>query len=528
MQPDHSPRYHWMALALIVATAVLRLLYLAFFCPLDLSPDEAYYWEWSRQLDWSYHSKGPLVAWLIRASCALLGDTMFAVRLPAVVCGSLLLGGLYVLTLQVHRNGKLAFAVVALALTLPIVAAGSLLITIDAPFTCTWTWALVFVQRAVFRRVSWAWFAAGMCLLLGMLAKHTMILWVPSFALFLATSQEYRPLLVKPGFWLMSLLSCAGGLPIVLWNAANGWVTLGHTQAHAGFGNQAFIRWLGPLNFLGAQFAVLIGFWFILWAVAMWRHRPTVATNPEQRFLWWMSAPTFLFFGLFAFKNGGGEANWPVAGYLSGLVLAAGWVGQTLGEQSTWRRSAFVVGVPTFATVGLLISVGLHEPILVQPVLMRLAGPASSEQPTPLRRVDPTCRLRGWQQLAVEVDDVRSNLRSRGIEPVLAAGRWTQAAELSFYGDGKPTVYCLGTAQGDRDSQYDLWRPNPIADGDAFRKRTFILVGVNLRELGQSFQSFEAVRTVQHRQGGCLIASWEVVVAHGFRGLPRRELGLKK
>ena len=65
--------YRLTAALLIVAAAVLRLLYLAFDCPLDLAPDEAHYWDWSRHLDWSYYSKGPLVAWLIRASCDLFG-----------------------------------------------------------------------------------------------------------------------------------------------------------------------------------------------------------------------------------------------------------------------------------------------------------------------------------------------------------------------------------------------------------------------------------------------------------------------
>src|SRR3989442_7956392 len=101
--------YRLTAALLIVAAAVLRLLYLAHDCPLDLAPDEAHYWDWSRHLDWSYYSKGPLVAYLIRAGTALAttvsrqltGSDMLAVRLPAVVCGTLLLVSLYVLTVQV-------------------------------------------------------------------------------------------------------------------------------------------------------------------------------------------------------------------------------------------------------------------------------------------------------------------------------------------------------------------------------------------------------------------------------------------
>ena len=54
-----------IALAIIVASVLLNFVYLVWFCPLDLSPDEAHYWDWSRRLDWSYYSKGPLIAWII-------------------------------------------------------------------------------------------------------------------------------------------------------------------------------------------------------------------------------------------------------------------------------------------------------------------------------------------------------------------------------------------------------------------------------------------------------------------------------
>src|SRR5262245_60551739 len=178
----------WRALAaaLILGAAALRLVFLAHGCRLDLAPDEAHYWDWSRHLDWSYYSKGPLVAWLIRAGCllaspwsrALTGSDVLAVRLPAVTCGSLLLLSLYVLTVQVFGRERLAVGVVALALTLPPVSAGALLMTIDAPYTCLWGWALVLGHRAIFRRSAWAWPLAGLVVGLGILAKYTMVLWL--------------------------------------------------------------------------------------------------------------------------------------------------------------------------------------------------------------------------------------------------------------------------------------------------------------------------------------------------------------
>ncbi len=511
-------RYRYATFTLIVAAAVLRLIYLANFCPLDLAPDEAYYWDWSRQLDWSYHSKGPLVAWLIRLSCETFGDTMLAVRFPAVVCGSLLLGGLYVLTVQVHQSDKLALAAVVLALTLPIVAAGSILMTIDAPFTCAWMWALVFGYRAVFRQSQWAWPAAGACVLFGVLAKYTMVLWVPSFTLFLLAAPTLRTHLYRSGFWIMTLVACLGGVPIFAWNAMNGWVTLRHAQSHAGIDGDDLIRWLGPLHFLGAQFAVLLGFWFVVWGRAMWHYRPTRENPPELHFLWWMSAPTFVFFGLFSLKNGGGEANWPLTCYLSGMVLAAAWLTREWDHSLAWYRRLCKGGTFGFAALGLLVTAMIHEPIPLQSMLLQLAGPATPRQPMPIRRIDPTSRLRGWRHLAVEVDRTRALLKSRGIEPIVATERWTQASELAFYCDGHPAVYCMGVPLGDRVSQFDLWRPNPVADAAVFEGRTFLLVGLDLHRLRPAFDSFDINRTVQYEEGGSQVAAWEIVVAHGFRG----------
>ena len=445
-----------------------RVHYLISVCPFDLAPDEAHFWDWSQQLDWSYYSKGPLVAWLIRLSCELFGDTMLAVRLPAVICGSLLLAGLYTLTVQIHRNEKLAFLVVVLALTLPIIAAGSSLMTIDAPFMCAWMWALVFGFHAVFRQVPWAWPCAGACLMLGELAKYTMVLWVPCFGLFLLTTPTLRAHLRSVGFWFMTGIGALGGVPILLWNAQHDWVTLKHTQVHAGLDHDGGIRWLGPLGYLGAQFGVLLGFWFIAWLRAMWQHRPSVETRPELRLLWWMSAPVFVFFWLFSVKNGGGEPNWPLAAYLSGMVLLAGWILEQWHGVIAWQRHMIQGGTVAFAAMGIVLTVAVHDMLPLQPILLQLAGPASEQRPMPLRRIDPTSRLRGWRYFAAEVDQLRAELEADGIQPVLGTERWTQTSELRFYCDGHPAVYCFGVKMGDRDSQYDLWRPNPINDARGF------------------------------------------------------------
>jgi 4-amino-4-deoxy-L-arabinose transferase-like glycosyltransferase len=520
---------------LILGAAALRLAYLAWYCPLDLAPDEAHYWDWSRHLDWSYYSKGPLVAYLIRAGCALAGHwstlhtggLAFAVRLPAVACGVLLLVSLYTLTLQVFRCETLALGVVAAALTVPLLAVGASIMTIDAPYTCCWGWALVLAHRAVFRGSGWAWPALGLAVGVGILAKYTMVLFVPSLALFLLTSPGHRRLLLRPGFWCMAGVSALCCLPILVWNVQHDWVTVRHVLRLAGLVRGAEeparsglrLDWLGPLVYVGGQCGVLLVFWFVVWAAAMMAHRPTVERDGGLRFLWWTSAPMFLVFLAFAFKTGGGELNWPVTAYLSGFVLAAGWLERQLCSPVGWYRRATFVNLSLACGLGLGVSVFVHRSDWFYPALTRLAGPPPADNAFayPLRRLDPSCRLRGWRTLAAAVDAWRAELNAGGVDPVLASCSWNVPGELGVYCTGHPQAYSVGLALGDRHSQYDLW-PNPIGQKEEFLRRTFLLVGIITPEVRKAFDEVGPTRVVIHREHGQPIACWIVTVCRGYRG----------
>ena len=61
----------------VLALTVIRLSMLA---TKDLEFDEAHYWMWSERLAPAYFSKGPGVAFTIRASTALFGSNEFGVR----------------------------------------------------------------------------------------------------------------------------------------------------------------------------------------------------------------------------------------------------------------------------------------------------------------------------------------------------------------------------------------------------------------------------------------------------------------
>jgi hypothetical protein len=153
-------------------------------------------------------------------------------------------------------------------------------------------------------------------------------------------------------------------------------------------------------------------------------------------------------------------------------------------------------------------------------VLAKLAGPPTPEHPLPLRRFDPSCRLRGWTTLSAAVDELAARLRARGEEPVIAAGSWVLPGELAVYCDGHPPVYSLGIAGGDRASQYDLWHPNPLVDAAAFRGRTFILVGCVDRDVRPAFGDLEPSRYLFYEEAGQPVSFWLLTVGRDFRGFP--------
>ena len=107
-------RWWAAALALLAVGAAINVAYLLTPAGLDLAGDEAHYWEWSRRLDLSYYSKGPLVAYIIAAGRAVLGDVSrhwlgheeLAVRGPAILLSVFTGLGVFVLGRQTWRSPR--------------------------------------------------------------------------------------------------------------------------------------------------------------------------------------------------------------------------------------------------------------------------------------------------------------------------------------------------------------------------------------------------------------------------------------
>ena len=295
----------------------------------DLCYDEAYYFTWSLFPQAGYLDHPPLTAWAVALSRSLLGETVLAVRLWP------LLGGV-ALALTGRALARRMFGAPAgdraglFLLLAPILLGNGVLMTPDTLLLPCWAGALYASWRAAEDRrpLSPWWAAAGLAAGTGLLSKYTMVLFFLGLALYAAAAPARRRAVLAGG-------AVAGGVallcfaPVVLWNARHDWASfryqLGHGLGEPGHPLLNLVQYAGGL--LAVATPLLGGACFISASRGL--------AEAPRRFLGSFFWAVVLFFGATALKSPG-EANWPAAALVPGLVLvAADWPAFPRG----WRRA---------------------------------------------------------------------------------------------------------------------------------------------------------------------------------------------
>ncbi len=450
--------------ALVVLLAVITAFRLWYIHQefLDLAPDEAHYWEWSRVPALSYYSKGPMVAYIIYISTALIGNTPLGVRLGAVVlaAGTTLI--IYRLAQELFVNRQIALGVALLPHLIPLFAAGALIMTIDSPFVFFWSWSLYWIYTAITRAERWRWSLMGVTFGLGILSKYTMLFFLPSVLVYLLLSPQDRQWLRRSDLYYGFGIGMLFFLPIILWNAQHDWVSLKHlfgqVEVHHGLNLHFSWQLLQTLGeFVGGQAGVISPLLFLLVLYSMGR-TGYVALKHRERSALFLSAfffPIFCTYLLLSLRQKV-QANWPVAAYIPALIATAGvfsplfrppGVGEPYSfvlrvEKERNRRKWSIVVCIALALSGVLTGLG-HFPQI----------PAWAGF-TILPKMDPTTRLRGWKSLGAWVGQWRAEWSERPL-PFVVTDSYQVASELAFYTPGQPRTYCLNL--GRRQNQYDIW-----------------------------------------------------------------------
>ena len=436
-------------LAVLVVHALLALRF-------PLAGDETYYWEWSRHPALGYYDQGPMVAWWIRGSCAVLGDTVLGIRFSIVLASFLTQVCVYLLTRDLFNPRTAFVALIASTLT-PLALVGSFIATYDPLVVLFWAAAALFGARAIFFESRVAWVGLGIAFGLGLLSKHTMAFFAFALVFFLAVSPDHRKWLSRPEPYLALFLALIVMFPNLWWQSRHDWVTFKHLFLLTGKGlDQPLPRRFG--DFLGSQVGLMTPLLFVAMAASMiWALRRAGSKDGERPwYLCALSAPILLLFLAMTMKSKV-QANWAVCGWVTAPSLWAAWLNSRSENEVGWEGVRRLFRGP-FTRLTLVFSAALTILLAtpeIRPLLHLSIPPKWDTQMN---------KLYGGAELGAAVAAVRQQMEEEGAGPVtIGSVTYDNASRVGFYTPGKPNPYCLFL--GTRMNSFALWqepyRPKP-------------------------------------------------------------------
>ena len=350
-------------LLLLAGLTALRLLVAA---AVPLSPDEAYYWVWSRALAPGYLDHPPMVALWIRAGTALAGQGALGIRLLAplaAAAGSILLACAAEDLFPGRRLGGPAATLLNATLLL---GAGAVTMTPDTPLLFFWTaalWAMARLLRT--GRPGW-WLAAGVAAGGALDSKYTAALLGLGIALWLVGDPVGRRWLRRWWPWAGGALALLCFAPVLAWNAAHGWASFAKQGGRTGDWHPAdAARFVSEL--LGSQIGLATPWIAALGAAGLWGAARRVRQGGAPALLAALTVPGAAVFLQHALGDRV-QANWPAVLYPATAIAAAAYAGR-------WWRPAAGLGLGLTAALYLqAATAALPLPRALDVTLIRLGG----------------------------------------------------------------------------------------------------------------------------------------------------------
>lgn len=491
----------WALLLILFAT---RLAYISSDV-IGLSEDETYQWMWSKHLDWAYYSKPPMIAWVQWLGTHLWGDTAFGVRFMSPVL-ALAFGIMVWLFLHRRTSEQCTFWVLAAISVTPLFAVGATLLTVDAPTVLFHTAAVLSVWIAIERKSYGWWVVSGIAMALGFLSKFfSPFLWL-GLLLFAWWTPDFRQRIGWKGPVTAFLLNALGTVPVIIWNASHGWITLTHLQERGGLDHVAGLHLEHLLTFLASIVALLNPVFCIAIAVVVWGFVRLKEKPPLWKFLFCSTIPVLLFYTLLACRAKA-QPNWiaPVAPALF-VFAALAWHARSQVSHALTKR--FLV---TGLVLGFPVVLFLHDTHL----LTKAFGVTLSE------KSDPLTRVRQGQPLAELVQKQIKILAREGPPVFIISDHYGRASLLNFYLPDAQLVlpedqlsYVLNTDKPQ--NQYWFW---PSYESRTGENAIFVMNTANPRkapkQLVQDFSSVNSMGTFTLRSEGRAVGHVQLFVCHG-------------
>jgi hypothetical protein len=260
------------AAILIFTTFVLRCLIAAYT---GLGIGESYYFRGALSFNLSYFDQPPLFFWLGGLSIKIFGLNNFGIRFPSVLLFAGTSWLLFLITKKLFTARAGFWAVVVMNLSAVFTVAIACWFQPDAPLMFFWLVATYFIVQLMvgpgaenseatrYTRRTWLlWLAVGISMGLATLSKYHVLFLFAGVFMFISTNKSQRHWLWHPGPYLAILITIIMALPVILWNANNGWVSFIFQGSRAGANEQHLhVDWL-LRSILGQSLWLLPWIWF--------------------------------------------------------------------------------------------------------------------------------------------------------------------------------------------------------------------------------------------------------------------------
>ncbi|MFZ5528393.1 MAG: ArnT family glycosyltransferase [Pseudomonadota bacterium] len=507
-RPAHRwPRLWGRRMWLLLALAAVLLLYrvaVVHYSGISLFFDEAQYWDWSRDLQWGYFSKPPVIAGLIAAGTAVFGNGVLGVKIMPMltyVATAVAMVGLARALWPTSSGVRTGIVAGALFLTSPMTGLLGMFASTDGPLLLCWTLAAWALWRAQVTNRLGLWLLCGVVCGVGMLSKYTMAAFAITALWALWGVHGPKRGLLRLGPWVAIAAALAVLAPNVLWNAEWGFPTLQHTadittkSGRSGGPVAALVFLVGQIAMLGPV-AVIAGLWLhrrvhsgtnevagqSQWAASsqmlppsQWAASTQVASSsqpassqlsqPEQarakstrnsayylasvtsyRYLVALSAPLLLIAVAQAFRADA-HVNWAAPAMISLFLLLATRLSLPLVPLSAPRPQAWFWVV-------------LASNLILTGIVLHARDVMGDKLPA---KADVLVRMRGWDAAFGQLDPLLKDPRVKGL-PIVADKRLLLAQAAYQWRSHQPRIMAWNPT-GEHGDHYQLQRSMPNTVG---------------------------------------------------------------
>ncbi|MEY3433282.1 MAG: hypothetical protein RL131_1218, partial [Bacteroidota bacterium] len=397
----------------------------------ELFDDEAYYWVYSKYLDWGYFDHPPMIAWLIKAGTWLIPGEL-GVRILLVILGTATIACIEYLTQP--KNPNLFYGII---LGVAVLQIGGFMAVPDIPLLF---FASVFFIAYKKYTETFSWLSA-----LGLSISIALLLYSKYHGLLLVvfTLLSHLSLLKKPQTWFVMVCSIFFFWPHVNWQLQHDLPSL---QYHLHERLSPPYRISFTTDFLVGQLLItgpLIG-WLIIWSAL--RNYPK---QVFQKAMYWSIVGTYLIFFVSSFRSRT-EANWTIALLTPLIVLSYPHI-----ESNLKWKNWIVKSLPV--TLVLIFALRIYMVLDIKPILPK----------------DEFHKNKEW------VSKIKSSAKGR---PVVFTNSYQRASKYWFYsGD---TAFSLNTYRYRR-SNYNIW---PVEE-HVFGKEVFVAGSLGAASLPDTIQT---------------------------------------